>query len=394
MSNIPVVGKDSTSPTVRSIQKRIRAMRKKLDKIERLEIQMREGKSLNPDQIQTIENKGVCKLALVELEKLMSIVVEVEAENPVVSPEVAIPASPEVSTDGVMEILKLFYAARFINAKVPGGTQNRESLLAELGTQIRKEELDSLQFMTARIDGSSNPFALSEGLASSLEQSAEHARRFLAKSQDAVSPSMTYERISEIVNLLVNSSVFRGVPEAQVQSEVELTSTPFAIESLIPASPMIQQEPIGPKKKRESSVIDDAAENSWNAVNDSAEHGWNDVNDSVENAENAVNDSPGIETSEEPKKENVRKPRFKGKPRAKRDDDGFEEVKTKPRKGRGGFRNSGDREDSGAPNTSNSFGTRGRGRGGRGARGARGGRGGRGGFQRNEPQTAPETAMA
>jgi hypothetical protein len=144
------------------INKRVRAITKKLNDIATIEKRVAAGEKVLPEQLAKIDQKSTLEASLLELNKLIKSApaepVAAAAPSPVAKPQREPSPVRGGGLDAVGHLLHLFFAARFLSTKIPGGKENREALLAER-KDVEAYEFDAVQFLTARIDGSANPFS-------------------------------------------------------------------------------------------------------------------------------------------------------------------------------------------------------------------------------------------
>ncbi|PIN17027.1 hypothetical protein CDL12_10332 [Handroanthus impetiginosus] len=243
-------------PVLNLINKRLRALRKKLNRIAQMEESLGQGKTLNKEQEETLRTKSSVLGAIDELEKLrqpLSLAVDQEIElaleknkqNPdipsaeIPKEEDAVELAAKAGDDGVSavsDLLNLLYFGSVFDVKtlmrahdnMLTRTHERNCCLTydyvtdddTAGDPLKEWDLD----LIAMLGGSmiSRPVNSSLSHKNALEKCAEHARLWLANSDQPIEPNsnINYAGLREKLNKIMASEYFTTTPEIKAPVEV------------------------------------------------------------------------------------------------------------------------------------------------------------------------------
>ncbi|KAG8383128.1 hypothetical protein BUALT_Bualt05G0152500 [Buddleja alternifolia] len=240
-------------PVLNLINKRLRALRKKLNRIAQMEDAVSQGKVLNKEQEEMLRSKSSVLAAIDELEKLrqpISVAVDQEIElaveknrqkAEVVATETPIEEESEGKGEnddvsGVSDLLKLLYFGSVFDVKtlmrahdnMLTRTHERNCCLTydyvtdddAAGDPLKEWDLD----LIAMLGGSliSRPVNSSLSHKNALEQCVEHAKLWLANAEQPIEPNsnITYAGLREKLNKIMASDYFTTTPEIKAPVEV------------------------------------------------------------------------------------------------------------------------------------------------------------------------------
>ncbi|KAL3644549.1 hypothetical protein CASFOL_009729 [Castilleja foliolosa] len=238
-------------PVLNLINKRLRALRKKLNRISQMEDSRSQGKVLNKEQEETLRSKSGVLAAVDELEKLRQPLlqalgqeIELAFEKKELKPEsepaeVAAEAETKVATDDdatVSDLLNLLYFGSVFDVKtimrahdnMLTRTHERNCCLSydyvpddEAAWDPLKElDLDLIAMLGGVL--TSRPVNSSLSHKDALEQCAEHAKLWLANADKPIEPDsdITYASLKEKLNKIMASDYFTTTPEIKAAVEV------------------------------------------------------------------------------------------------------------------------------------------------------------------------------
>ncbi|KAK6116476.1 hypothetical protein DH2020_049769 [Rehmannia glutinosa] len=243
-------------PVLNLVNKRLRALRKKLNRIAQMEESLSQGKILNKEQEETLRSKSFVLAGIDELEKLrqplaQAVAQEIElaleknkqqpdalaAENP--NEEEDVEPEAKAGVDGVSDIsdlLNLLYFGSVFDVRtlmrahdnMLTRTHERNCCLTydyvtdddAAGDPLKEWDLD----LIAMLGGSliSRPVNSSLSHKNALQQCVEHAKLWLAKSELPIEPNsnITYASLREKLNKIMASDYFTTTPEIKAPVEV------------------------------------------------------------------------------------------------------------------------------------------------------------------------------
>uniref|UniRef100_A0A7N0UKI5 Glycine-rich protein n=1 Tax=Kalanchoe fedtschenkoi TaxID=63787 RepID=A0A7N0UKI5_KALFE len=258
----PATPPSTDGPVLSVINKRLRALRKKQNRIIQMEDSLAQGKALNKEQEETLRSKTVVLAQIDELEKLKQPLAAAVAEEHAfavkkyLESEKAKEAAARVSAEeecvvveevkdrkeeeedavvGVVgDVLKLLYFGSIFDVKTQSEftstmltrTHERGCCLTydyvtdDAVDVLSEKDLDFISqlgsFLTSRPMDSSLPHM------DALERCVEHAKLWLAKAEQPIGPdtSITYAGLRERLNKIMASEYFTTTPEMKAPVDV------------------------------------------------------------------------------------------------------------------------------------------------------------------------------
>ncbi|XP_073005465.1 uncharacterized protein [Typha latifolia] len=225
---------DCTDGPVQSvISKRLRALRKKQNRILQMEESLAGGKILNKEQEDVLRSKPFVAALIDELEKLRLPLAAALAEE--VSPPPPPPKHEEKRAEGSVEDLVslLYFGSLFdvmpqreFTATMLTRTHERECCLTydyvtDDSTDLLGEgDLDGIAALSALV--TSRPVSSGVSHKSALQGSVEHARLWIIGADQPIHPgsSMTYAGLREKLKKILASDFFTTVPEMKAPVDV------------------------------------------------------------------------------------------------------------------------------------------------------------------------------
>ncbi|CDP00272.1 unnamed protein product [Coffea canephora] len=234
-------------PVLSLINKRLRALRKKHNRILQMEESLSLGKALNKEQEETLRSKPYVIAAIDELEKLkqpLAVAVSEEINAAIQSHSENSPTTTDSTTDkaesgehGVAEdLLNLLYFGSMFDVK------NQNDFTATMLTRthergccltydyvtdddaadllLGERDLDLISMLGGLLI--SRPVNSSLSHKNALQKCIEHAKLWLAKSDQLVEPAsnVTYSGLREKLNKIMASDYFTTTPEMKAPVEV------------------------------------------------------------------------------------------------------------------------------------------------------------------------------
>ncbi|KAK6133697.1 hypothetical protein DH2020_032607 [Rehmannia glutinosa] len=243
-------------PVLNLVNKRLRALRKKLNRIAQMEESLSQGKILNKEQEETLRSKSFVLAGIDELEKLrqplaQAVAQEIElaleknkqqpdalaAENPNEEEDVEPEAKAGVDeASAISDLLNLLYfgsvfdvrTLMMVHDNMLTRTHERNCCLTydyvtdddAAGDPLKEWDLD----LIAMLGGSliSRPVNSSLSHKNALQQCVEHAKLWLANAELPIEPNsnITYASLREKLNKIMASDYFTTTPEIKAPVEV------------------------------------------------------------------------------------------------------------------------------------------------------------------------------
>ncbi|CAL8994420.1 unnamed protein product [Prunus brigantina] len=267
----------SDGPVLSLINKRIRALRKKQNRIIQMEEALSQGKVLNKEQEEVLRSKPAVIVLIEELEKLrqpLSVAVTEEHDLAVHRHQVSAStqplsddkpqeddksnvAQPTESDDrqgaSVEELLNLLYFGSLFDVKSPSDftriiltrTHERECCLTydtitdDDTEMLGARDLDLISTLGGLLI--SRPVDSSLSHKNALQRCIEHAKLWLAKSDQPIEPnaSVTYASLRERLSKIMASVYFTTTPEMKAPVEVAAAAAagnyaPFQVQVQVP----------------------------------------------------------------------------------------------------------------------------------------------------------------
>lgn len=242
-------------PVLNVITKRLRALRKKHNRIIQMEESLAQGKTLNKEQQDVLRSKSSVVVLIDELEKLrapLSAAVQEElsltASATPASPQEAeerplepqeeqlqqLPPPASDDGDAIKDLLNLMYFGSLFDVKPQSEftslmltrTHERGCCLTydyvtdDATDLLRERDLDLISALQTLM--LSRPLNSTLSHQNALVKCTEYAKRWLAKSDDAIDPdsSVTYAGLREKLNKIMASDYFTATPQMTGPGEV------------------------------------------------------------------------------------------------------------------------------------------------------------------------------
>ncbi|KAI4382552.1 hypothetical protein MLD38_008503 [Melastoma candidum] len=235
-------------PVLNLINKRIRALRKKLNRITQMESSLSQGKPLNSEQLEVLRSKPSVVASLDELEKLRPSLVSTLQEElslqphhdqqspppsaPCFAPESSADAS--VSETDIADLINLLYFGTMFTVASQGDytstmlTRIHERSCCLTYDYVTDDDDHPLSDRDLDLIASVSGFLVSRpkdsGLSheKALRDCLERAKLWLAKSDSPIEPgsSVTYAALRERLNKIMSLEYFTTMPEMKAPVEV------------------------------------------------------------------------------------------------------------------------------------------------------------------------------
>ncbi|KAL2349310.1 hypothetical protein Fmac_003310 [Flemingia macrophylla] len=232
-------------PVMSLFSKRLRALRKKLNRIHAMEESVSQGKPLNKEQEELLRSKPYVLALIDELDKLRQPLASALAEEldsrpsaPAPAPAPAsqtqtLAAENSASSDAVLEdLLNLLYFGSLFDVKSDFAstmltrTHERGCCLTydyvtdDATDLLGEKDLDSISALRGLLV--SRPADSSFSHKNALQRCLEHAKLWLAKSHQPIGPDtdVTYAALREKLNKIMSSEYFTTTPEMKAPVEV------------------------------------------------------------------------------------------------------------------------------------------------------------------------------
>ncbi|XP_051144584.1 uncharacterized protein LOC127260730 [Andrographis paniculata] len=253
----------SDGPVLNVINKRLRALRKKLNRITQMEESLAQGKTLNKEQEETFRSKAVVLAGIDELEKLrepilqavgqeIELALEKTQQSPVaVASEIQNgEAAAETETKGgddcdsvVSDLLTLLYFGGVFDVStlmrahdnMLTRTHERNCCLTydyvtdddTAGEPLKERDLDLIAMLGSMLV--SRPINSSLSHKNALQKCVEHAKLWLANAEHPVesNSNLTYADLREKLNKIMASEYFTTAPEIKAPVEVAAAAGNF-----------------------------------------------------------------------------------------------------------------------------------------------------------------------
>ncbi|CAA0833090.1 glycine-rich protein [Striga hermonthica] len=256
-------------PALNLINKRLRALRKKLNRIAQMEESLSQGKTLNKEQEETLRSKSSVLAGIDELEKLrqpLLLAVEQEVELALgkikqkpdaVADEIPSEAASAVEMEpksgiaiaaaddsAVSDLLNLLYFGTVFDVKtlfcgrdnMLTRTHERNCCLTydcvtdddAAGDLLKEPDLDSIASLGSLLV--SRPVNSSLSHKNALQKCLEHAKLWLANAEQPIDPNtnITYAGLREKLNKIMASEYFTTTPEIKDAGEVAAAGGNYA----------------------------------------------------------------------------------------------------------------------------------------------------------------------
>ncbi|KAK8643530.1 hypothetical protein V6N13_012822 [Hibiscus sabdariffa] len=236
----------SDGPVLSLINKRIRALRKKYNRILQTEESASQGKTLNKEQEEVLRSKPAVSALIDELEKLrhplssaVSEEISLALQRQTISPEEATSQTqeqqpPDESDHAIEDLLNLLYFGSLFDVKSQNDftstmlTRTHErgccltyDYVTDDATDLLSErDLDSVSALSGLL--TSRPADSSLSHKNALHRCVQHAKLWLSKSDQPIDPNagISYAGLRERLNKIMALDYFTTTPEMKAPVEV------------------------------------------------------------------------------------------------------------------------------------------------------------------------------
>ncbi|KAJ0868285.1 hypothetical protein HanRHA438_Chr12g0572911 [Helianthus annuus] len=268
-----------TRPSITVLNKRIRNLKKKLNRISQLEDSISQGKSLkNKEQEDLLKSKPSILFAVDELEKLrqpLTVAVEEEISLAIKHRQV-VAENNENESDGVRSEFNSVMLTR---------THERNCCLTydyvtddDNAVMLGESDLDLISVMSSLLI--SRPVDSSLSHANAVQRCIEHAKLWIEKSEQAIdlNSSVTYAALREKLDKIVGSDFYKITPEMKAPAVVAAEAAgnyafhvPVPVESTVTAHEQ-KEDPATDFQRNEthedqSSPVEDSLKHEQEAEN-------------------------------------------------------------------------------------------------------------------------------
>jgi len=214
---------DAQNEYIVLINKRVRALKKKLQNIGYIETRLANKEEINADQKGVLASKDSTVKALTEIEAIRNQFLqyfasqEKEKKQPAPEPAPVQAPAPKIPPgEETRGILRLLHIARLFDLNIPGGAEVRGLFFAEQARNGRSvvkgdQDIDAL-FPLCSIIFNSPPVHHDNAVAVAL--------KFLNESEEEFLNKVTFKHLKTVYNEIIASRVFLGIPE-QPQAPAE-----------------------------------------------------------------------------------------------------------------------------------------------------------------------------
>ncbi|KAK4762376.1 hypothetical protein SAY86_008144 [Trapa natans] len=285
------VASDSTDcPVISLVNKRLRALHKKLNRIAQMEESLAQGKSLNKEQEEVLRSKPNVLASIDELEKLrpqLSVAVQEEVSIAIQRQRES-PRSDEQAQDRdeseLKDLLNLLYFGALFDVKSQSDftatmltrTHERGCCLTydyvtdDATDFLGESDLDAISVLGNFLI--SRPVDTSLSHKNALERCLEHAKLWLARSDKAIMPnsSITYAGLREKLSKIMVSDYFTATPEMKTTVDMAAAGNyvPFQVQansSSLQVTEVPVEEQGGPDAPHEQKGEDEGGNQEQNA---------------------------------------------------------------------------------------------------------------------------------
>ncbi|KAJ8773774.1 hypothetical protein K2173_006424 [Erythroxylum novogranatense] len=244
-------------PVLNLINKRLRALRKKLNRILQMEEAISQGKPINKEQEEVLRSKPSVLASIDELEKLRQPLSSAVAEEIQLAVQRHNQPEHQQQSDGVVEdLLNLLYFGSLFDVKPQSEftatmltrTHERGCCLTydyvtdDATDLLGERDLDLISTLGGLLI--SRPVDSSLSHKNSLQRCIEHAKLWLANSEQPIEPSasVSYAGLREKLNKIMASDYFTTTPEMKAPVEVAAAAAagnyaPFQVQVSVPSVP-------------------------------------------------------------------------------------------------------------------------------------------------------------
>lgn len=277
-SAAPAASDMSDGPVLNVINKRLRALRKKYNRIVQMEESVSQGKTLNKEQEEVLRSKPIVTALMDELDKLRSPLCSALSEELSLhqhqSPPPASDNQPnhvanntkddnndDDDSSSVSDLLNLLYFGSLFDVKSQSDftatmltrTHERGCCLTydyvtdDATDLLGEKDLDLISMLSGLLI--SRPIDSSLSHKNALHRCIEHAKHWLANSDHPIDPNanVTYAGLRERLNKILSSDYFTTTPEMKAPVEMAAAASYGSFQvpvhgSVVPAPVLVQVE--------------------------------------------------------------------------------------------------------------------------------------------------------
>ncbi|KAK6922076.1 hypothetical protein RJ641_012583 [Dillenia turbinata] len=262
-------------PAMSLISKKLRALRKRHNRILQMEESLSQGKSLNKEQEEVLRSKSSVLTLIEELEKLRFPL------SAAISDEIN--AAIQRQNDMIFDLLNLLYFGSLFDVKSQTDftstmlTRTHErgccltyDYVTDDATDLLSEaDLDSISSLGNLLISRPNHLSLSHKDA--LQRCVRHAKLWLENADEAIEPesTVTYKELRERLNKIMASDYFTTTPEMKAPVEVAAAAASFQVPvqgSVTPVVELVQMD--DSVAHYQQTQDDDAANHQGEEIND------------------------------------------------------------------------------------------------------------------------------
>ncbi|CAN6298219.1 unnamed protein product [Urochloa humidicola] len=258
-------------PVLSVVSKRLRALRKKLNRITQMEESVVAGKKLNPEQEEVLRSKPVVAALIEELERLRgplaSAVAEEVSSRPAPTPAAA---SSSDSDSSVQDLLALVYFGSLFDVKqqhefVPtmvARTHERNCCITydyvtdDAADLLVEADLDAVSAL-ASLAASRPATAVGVSHRDALQACAHHARLWLRRADEPVHPgaNITYAGVRAKLDKIMSSDYYTTQPEIRATEHLAASVGNYGAGGVQAQESMVVS-PQAPEAVEESLVVE------------------------------------------------------------------------------------------------------------------------------------------
>lgn len=222
-------------PVLSVVSKRLRALRKKYNRITQMEESLAAGKKLNPEQEEVLRSKTVVVAQIEELERLRAPLASALAEELSSRPAAAAAASSSDSDSSVLDFLPLVYFGSLFDVKQQGDfvatmvarTHERNCCITydyvtdDAADLLAETDLDAVSAL-ASLAASRPASAAGVSHRDALQACAHHARLWLRRADEPIHPdsTVTYAGVREKLEKIMSLDYYTAQPDIRAAEAV------------------------------------------------------------------------------------------------------------------------------------------------------------------------------
>ncbi|XP_073005239.1 uncharacterized protein [Typha latifolia] len=237
MASASGAAESTDGPVLSVVSKRLRALRKKLNRILQMEESLAQGKPLNKEQEEVLRSKPIVASLIDELEKLrlpLSAAISEELSRAASPPPPPSPPKEAPETADVEDLVSLLYFGCLFDVKPQSEftatmltrTHERGCCLTydyvtdDATDLLGERDLDAISALGALV--TSRPACVGVSHKDALRGCVEHARLWISKSDQPIHPdsTVTYDGLREKLKKILASDYFTTTPEMKAPVDV------------------------------------------------------------------------------------------------------------------------------------------------------------------------------